>query len=126
MTKTIGFILLWMIFMHIVDDYYLQGWLASAKQKEWWDKNYSDKLYQKDYLAALVCHAFSWSFMIHLPLVLYNYHNIIIGSILVNMIIHAFVDNLKANRKKINLIIDQSIHIIQIIITYFLYIILAL
>ena len=29
-----AFIVLWMIFFHIVDDYYLQGWLASAKQKE--------------------------------------------------------------------------------------------
>lgn len=27
------FILFTMIFCHIVDDYYLQGWLASAKQK---------------------------------------------------------------------------------------------
>ena len=26
-------LLLAMIFLHIVDDYYLQGWLASAKQK---------------------------------------------------------------------------------------------
>lgn len=124
MTDTMGFILLWMIFMHIVDDYYLQGWLASAKQKDYWAKNFPDKLYQKDYLAALVCHAFSWSFMINLPLVLYKYNNIIIGTVLVNMIIHAFVDNLKANRKKINLIIDQSIHVIQIINTYCIYLLL--
>lgn len=26
-------LLLGMLFCHIVDDYYLQGWLASAKQK---------------------------------------------------------------------------------------------
>lgn len=31
-------ILFTMIFCHIVDDYYLQGWLASAKQKSWWEK----------------------------------------------------------------------------------------
>jgi hypothetical protein len=24
-----------MLFLHIVDDYYLQGFLASAKQKSW-------------------------------------------------------------------------------------------
>lgn len=35
--KTI--LLLTMLFCHIVDDYYLQGWLASAKQKSWWEKN---------------------------------------------------------------------------------------
>lgn len=27
------FILFTMIFCHVVDDYYLQGWLASAKKK---------------------------------------------------------------------------------------------
>ena len=32
------FILLFMIMMHIVDDYYLQGILASMKQKSWWMK----------------------------------------------------------------------------------------
>lgn len=32
------FLLLLMIFLHIVDDYYLQGILASMKQKEWWNK----------------------------------------------------------------------------------------
>ena len=29
------FVLLGMVFAHIVDDYYLQGWLASTKQKDW-------------------------------------------------------------------------------------------
>lgn len=45
------FILFTMIFCHIVDDYYLQGWLASAKQKSWWEKNAPEKLYKYDYLA---------------------------------------------------------------------------
>ena len=38
-----------MIFCHIVDDYYLQGWLASAKQKSWWETNAPDELYKNDY-----------------------------------------------------------------------------
>ena len=29
-------LILCMFFCHIADDYYLQGWLASAKQKKWW------------------------------------------------------------------------------------------
>ena len=33
------FMLLLMIFLHIVDDYYLQGILASMKQRGWWEKN---------------------------------------------------------------------------------------
>lgn len=32
------FIILAMVFCHIVDDYYLQSCLASMKQKKWWQK----------------------------------------------------------------------------------------
>ena len=43
-------ILFAMIFCHIVDDYYLQGILASMKQKAWWQKqeSYCEK-YKYDY-----------------------------------------------------------------------------
>ena len=40
---------------------------------------------------------------------------------IINLIIHMFVDDLKVNRNKINLITDQLIHIIQIIFTFILY-----
>ena len=46
-------LLIFMIFAHIIDDYYLQGWLVSAKTKNWWEKNAPDKLYSKDYIMAL-------------------------------------------------------------------------
>ena len=118
------FILFCMIFFHIVDDYYLQGWLASAKQKSWWEKNAPDKLYKYDYIMALFMHSFSWSFMIMLPLTVYT---IIVGGTwypvlyIINLIIHFIVDDLKANKKKINLIQDQCIHMIQILGTWILY-----
>ena len=63
----ICFIVLLMIFCHIVDDYYLQGWLASAKQKKYWEENAPDKMYRFDYIWALIMHSFSWAFMIMLP-----------------------------------------------------------
>ena len=116
------FILITMIFCHIVDDYYLQGWLASGKQKSWWVQNAPNNLYKNDYLMALFCHSFSWSFMIQLPVLIYSFYthlfiwNIIL--FIINLIIHAFIDNLKANKLKINLIQDQTIHFIQIIITW--------
>lgn len=49
-----------MLFLHIFDDYYLQGILASMKQKDWWRKQegYNEK-YKDDYIPALFCHAFS-------------------------------------------------------------------
>lgn len=116
------FILLFMIMMHIVDDYYLQGILASMKQKSWWKKqpNYNDK-YSNDYLIALMMHAFSWAFCIMLPIAINlkfevdAFFAIILG---VNFMIHAIVDNFKANEFKINLVQDQTIHIIQILITF--------
>ena len=121
MINNIFFILLWMMFMHIVDDYYLQGWLASAKQKSWWEKNAPNKLYKNDYMMALACHGFSWAFMPMLPLAMSNYSNWWIGFVVVNMIIHCFVDNLKANKLKINLITDQLLHVVQLLVSWMLY-----
>ena len=116
-------ILILMFFAHIVDDYYLQGWLASAKQKKWWKNNAPDKLYKFDYIMALFCHTLSWSIMIFLPILIYSLiNNVNLNwfylAIPINLIIHAIVDDLKANKFKINLIVDQSIHFIQIIITW--------
>ena len=62
------FIILAMIFCHIVDDYYLQGGLTSMKQKKWWQENAPQKLYKYDYIVALIMHSMSWSFMIMLPI----------------------------------------------------------
>ena len=116
--------LLGMIFCHIVDDYYLQGWLASAKQKEWWVKNAPNPLYRNDYIMALFMHSFSWAFSITLLPTLYVvicggswYPILFVG----NVLLHMAVDDLKANKKKINLVQDQSIHLLQIIWTWFCY-----
>ena len=112
-----------MCFCHIVDDFYLQGILGQLKQKKWWEENldltkYS--LYRYDYIAALLIHSFSWSFLVHLPIfILYISNsiniNLLIISLLINMILHSIIDNLKANKLKINLLIDQSFHLLQII-----------
>ena len=110
-----------MIFMHILDDYCLQGILASMKQKEWWKKNEQYKeLYKYDYIIALIMHSFSWSFMVMLPIVIatqWSVSGLFMGLFFTNVIIHSFVDDLKANKGKINLWVDQIIHLIQIIIT---------
>ena len=118
------FILLCMIFCHVVDDYYSQGILASMKQKSWWENNYPDKLYKYDYLMALFMHSFSWAFMIMLPPTVYT---MIVGATwypilyVLNLCVHFYVDNLKANKMKINLIQDQCIHLVQIVGTWLLY-----
>ena len=113
-------ILLCMIFCHIVDDYYLQGLLAKLKQKSYWEHNAPDEMYKHDYLMALLMHSMSWAFMIMLPLLIYfNFEppNSFLILWLANTAIHFVVDDLKANRRKINLIQDQTTHLLQIIIT---------
>ena len=115
-----SFIVLLMIFCHIVDDYYLQGWLASAKQKKFWKENAPDEMYKYDYLWALGMHSFSWSFMVMLPIAFvkgFELSWIFFLCFIWNIVIHAWVDDLKANKRKINLWTDQLIHLVQIIQT---------
>ena len=117
------FIILCMLFCHIVDDYYLQGILALMKQKAWWEKQNFNSLYKYDYIMALCEHAFSWTFMIFLPLFTAHFFGIqlnekfIIALFAFNWGTHMIIDDLKANDLKINLITDQLIHIGQVIIT---------
>ena len=115
------FIFLSMIFCHIIDDYKLQPPLLNTlKQRSWWQENAPDPLYKHDYLMALFMHATSWSFMTHLPVALYQHFNVgtqFLISFAINLLIHAFVDDLKANRHKINLVTDQLFHLLQITIT---------
>lgn len=112
-----------MVFCHIVDDYYLQGVLANLKQKKWWKDNAPQELYENDYIVALIMHSFSWAFMIMLPIMIYTMANncfsvwFYVIALVINTIIHTFVDNLKANARKINLATDQGIHMIQISLT---------
>lgn len=115
------FVLLSMIFLHIVDDYYLQGILASMKQKSWWKENAPQRLYKYDYIVALIMHSLSWAFMIMLPIAIQTHLNVgnsFLCALIINAIVNGVVDDIKANKLKINLIIDQTIHIIQIVATF--------
>ena len=114
------FIILWMIFFHIIADYNLQGWLASAKQKSYWEQNAPGKMYEHDYITALIMHSIGWSFMIMLPIAYIQSFDIKFDFFILfvlNIVIHAFVDDLKANKKLINLYQDQFIHMVQIVLT---------
>lgn len=120
-----SFVFLAMIFCHIVDDYYLQGWLASAKQKEWWKENAPQRMYRFDYLMALAMHGLGWSFMMMLPVAVYYGFNVstaFVWMFACNAILHCLVDNAKANMKVLNLIEDQTAHMFQIIGTWFMFI----
>ena len=113
------FTILFMLLMHLVADYTLQGWLADGKQMSWWKRQFGGfedsivpKKYRYDYIAALVCHSLYWSILICIP---FYASPIVWVAVLVNTVVHAIVDDLKANRKKLNLIEDQLIHAVQIV-----------
>lgn len=115
-------ILLFMILLHIIDDFVLQPIsLSNLKQKKWWEKQegYSDK-YKDDYKVALAIHSISWSIMIHVPLVI-MFPSLgqlaLLISFIVNAVIHYYIDDLKANKLKINLFEDQMVHFWQICTT---------
>lgn len=119
-----AFVFLWMIFFHIVDDYYLQGWLASAKQKSWWKANAPDKLYEYDYIWALIMHSVSWAFMIMLPIAYFQgfvINKMFVIMFIINVAFHAVIDDQKANRESINLWTDQVFHMMQIVLTFVLF-----
>ena len=122
---SIYFILATMIFLHIIDDYVLQApCLCNLKQKSFWEKNAPEKQYKFDYIVALIMHAFSWSFMIMLPIAFainFDVGGAFIFTLLFNTVMHAVVDNLKANKKVINLWVDQVTHIMQIFTTAAIY-----
>ena len=115
-------ILLFMILLHIIDDFVLQPIsLSNLKQKKWWKKQegYSDK-YKDDYKVALAIHSISWSIMIHIPLVIMFPslgQRALLISFIVNAVIHYYIDDLKANKLKINLFEDQMVHFWQICTT---------
>lgn len=107
-----------MLLGHLVSDYTLQGWLADGKQESWWKKICGGEIpnkYKHDYIAALVCHSLYWSIFICAPFYASGHF---LSAIVVNTGIHAVVDDLKANQKRINLIQDQLLHLIQILITF--------
>ena len=115
------FVILLMIFCHVIADYNLQGWLASAKQKSYWEQNAPEKLYKYDYIMALIMHSISWTFMVMLPIAYIQKFNVDILFLILfigNTIMHSIVDHMKANEKIINLWQDQIMHMIQIGITF--------
>lgn len=115
-------ILFLMIFLHVIDDFCIQGIMASMKQKSWWQEHPigSNPKYKNDYIAALFAHAFSWSFMIMIPILIWGQWEWPI--LIANMLTHAVIDNAKANKFQINLVQDQTYHLIQIIATWLIFV----
>ena len=128
------FLLMLCIWCHIIDDFVLQAaCLSKLKQRDWWKKQIGEMFeyspYREDYVIALIVHGLSWSFSILIPMIAYQFYTgdpIPVGffwtSFCLNGLIHAIVDHLKANEYLINLVVDQSIHMAQILVTLFIFV----
>lgn len=115
------FILIFMLFLHIIDDFVIQtnSPLASMKQKDNWE-DAEDTIYEDDYQMGLVMHSLSWSFMIMLPIAINFQFDVgfkFLFFYFLNAIVHGFIDDAKCNAYEINLIEDQTMHIGQILFT---------
>ena len=122
---------LFMVFLHIFDDYVLQNALARLKQKSTWEEYVKETpMYKNDYKMALFEHALEWTLVVHSPFMVYAYiHNmdgiekiaVLIISVVLHTTVHYITDDMKANAKKINLIQDQLIHFLQVILIFSLF-----
>ena len=122
-------LLIAMLYCHILDDFCLQGILASLKQKSWWEDICSvEPRFRNDYKAALIIQSFLWCFFIHIPLILhirycgwtYNEELFLIVFV-ADWIIHVIIDDFKCNKHKLNLVMSQTVYLIQVIVTWILY-----
>jgi len=101
------FILLSMIFCHIIADFNLQGILAKFKQKKYWERKFPNRADNGlNAFAALLLHSFCWTFVMMIPVFVFN-----IG-------LHCYIDNEKANGngRKVTFWSDQLMHIIYQVI----------
>jgi len=129
-----------MILLHILDDFVLQtAVLNKLKCKSWWEENvnpvykatlrkgYKTNIYENDYKIALFIHGLSWSIMIHLPIMIFMSYNQLLMAIMIisQAVIHAIIDDLKANKHEINLITDQVVHFVQMCLSFLLFYLLT-
>lgn len=131
---TFWLLLMACLYMHVLDDFVLQkACLCDLKQKSWWRNlighEFEKSKYSHDYVMALFIHAGQCSLGMLLPIALYQLYKgtpvdvlFLWSAFCVNTLVHAFVDNLKANELAINLVQDQFAHITQIVITLVVFI----
>lgn len=118
-------IFLGMIFAHIFADFIFQNnFMATYKQKKNWESYVYDKggkKYKYDYIVVLFVHSFSWAFITYLPLLYYECYIYYALLVILQTPIHAYIDHMKCNLLKINLVIDQALHLVQIVLPFILY-----
>lgn len=133
-------VLLAMYFLHVIEDFHVQGLLGQLKQKKTWveyckNEPESFQRYRNDYKVCLLLHAFEWSCFIMAPMfvLMLGYYKAWTFSIIIplfmtlglNIRLHYDIDDMKCNRMEISLVTDQIIHAIQIFVTWGLYMVMV-
>lgn len=122
--------------LHLIADFCMQGILCDLKQEEWWKKQVEEKWakyggdwrrevwhkYRFDYIAGLLCHSVMWTLVSFSPLMFVTSPITFSVLVVLNVAIHAYVDDKKANHitSRINLCSDQLIHLGQVVVTVLL------
>ena len=111
-------VLVGMFLCHLLADYPLQGWLAQAKAKSYWANSAKDN--RNDWIAALAGHAIMWGILVMAPVAIASNFQLdwFWVALPINIVLHYIIDNQKANKRQINLIQDQCLHVVQILITW--------
>jgi len=125
------------LLLHIISDFHLQGIFCDLKQSSWWERKCNElgcnyATYKNDFIMCLYLHAFEWACFIFLPIFvvtlayfhIYEWYVWIayLGTLFLNMDLHARIDHAKANLGVLNLIADQALHIGQILVTWGLFV----
>lgn len=111
-----------MILCHIIEDFHIQGKMADMKQSSFW-RPYGEK-YANDWKPVIILHGMEWAMLTSMPCVVMSWFDVPMWFVLVIVtmgLLHAYIDHLKANVGKINLITDQTLHMTQIMIIYLAY-----
>lgn len=115
-----------MFIAHLIVEFVFQPLcLGKYKEKDWWKTQYENgevpDLYKYDYMMGLLQHSITWSCFQVLPWLLLSDtgHKLTLAFFIFNMVGHYLIDDLKANKKKINLVEEQSLNLIQILTTWY-------
>ena len=115
-----------MILFHVIEDFHIQGNMAQMKQRRWW-KFYDDE-YRNDWVPVIILHGIEWAMFVSIPCLMASWFDVSVWfmAVVVSMgLIHAYIDHLKANTFKINLIQDQTMHMVQIGMILLAYMVIA-
>lgn len=104
-----------MLLMHIIEDFHVQGRMADMKQRSFWEPY--GEMYGNDHKVVLLLHGFEWAVFVSIPLFLFADVHWSYFAVMVSMAVcHAMIDDAKCNGRTLNLVEDQTAHVMQVIV----------